>query len=226
MIIDIDPTWETELAVEFESEYFKSLITFVDSERTVHDVFPPEQDVFNALRLTPFPNVKAVILGQDPYHDHNQAHGLAFSVNDGIKHPPSLRNIFKELRGDLEIDQPESGNLSKWAARGVLLLNTALTVRAHNANSHQKKGWEKFTDAIIRSIGNREQHTVFILWGKPAEKKMSLIDETRHTILTAPHPSPLSAHRGFFDSKPFSKTNEALIQHQQTAIDWRLTSNE
>ena len=226
MIIDVDPTWESELAAELAKEYFNSLITFVDSERSVHDVFPPEKDVFRALRLTPFPNVKAVILGQDPYHDHNQAHGLAFSVNDGIKHPPSLRNIFKELRGDLEIDRPESGNLSEWAARGVLLLNTVLTVRAHKPNSHQKKGWEKFTDAIIRSIGNREQHTVFILWGKPAEKKNSLIDETRHTILTAPHPSPLSAHRGFFDSKPFSKTNEALIQHQQTAIDWRLTSNE
>lgn len=197
-------------------------MAFVDSERSGHDVFPGEQDVFNALRLTPYPKVKAVILGQDPYHNHDQAHGLAFSVKDGIKHPPSLRNIFKELQSDLEIDTPVSGNLSQWAERGVLLLNTVLTVRAHNANSHQKKGWENFTDAIIQSIGNREQHTVFILWGKPAAKKISLIDETRHTILTAPHPSPLSAHRGFFDSKPFSKTNDALRHSNQAAIDWRL----
>lgn len=222
MKIDIHPTWQTELATEFDKEYFKELLAFVDSERSGHDVFPGEQDVFNALRLTPYPKVKAVILGQDPYHNHDQAHGLAFSVKDGIKHPPSLRNIFKELQSDLEIDTPVSGNLSQWAERGVLLLNTVLTVRAHNANSHQKKGWENFTDAIIQSIGNREQHTVFILWGKPAAKKISLIDETRHTILTAPHPSPLSAHRGFFDSKPFSKTNDALRHSNQAAIDWRL----
>lgn len=222
MKIDIHPTWQTELATEFDKEYFKELMAFVDSERSGHDVFPGEQDVFNALRLTPYPKVKAVILGQDPYHNHDQAHGLAFSVKDGIKHPPSLRNIFKELQSDLEIDTPVSGNLSQWAERGVLLLNTVLTVRAHNANSHQKKGWENFTDAIIQSIGNREQHTVFILWGKPAAKKISLIDETRHTILTAPHPSPLSAHRGFFDSKPFSKTNDALRHSNQAAIDWRL----
>lgn len=222
MKIDIHPTWQTELATEFDKEYFKELMAFVDSERSGHDVFPGEQDVFNALRLTPYPKVKAVILGQDPYHNHDQAHGLAFSVKDGIKHPPSLRNIFKELQSDLEIDTPVSGNLSQWAERGVLLLNTVLTVRAHNANSHQKKGWENFTDAIIQSIGNREQHTVFILWGKPAAKKISLIDETRHTILTAPHPSPLSAHRGFFDSKPFSKSNDALRHSNQAAIDWRL----
>ncbi len=222
MRIDIHPTWKTELSTEFEKEYFKELLAFVDSERSVHDVFPREQDVFNALQLTPYPNVKVIILGQDPYHDHNQAHGLAFSVKDGIKHPPSLRNIFKELHGDLEIDAPDGGNLSKWAERGVLLLNTVLTVRAHHAHSHQKKGWEKFTDAVIQSIGNRDQHTVFVLWGKPAAKKTSLIDGSRHTILTAPHPSPLSAHRGFFGSKPFSKTNDALIQHNQAAIDWRL----
>jgi uracil-DNA glycosylase len=222
MKIDIHPTWETELATEFNKEYFKELLAFVDSERSGHDVFPGEQDVFNALQLTPYPKVKAVILGQDPYHNHDQAHGLAFSVKDGIKHPPSLRNIFKELHSDLEIDTPVGGNLSEWAERGVLLLNTVLTVRAHNANSHQKKGWENFTDAVIQSIGSREQHTVFILWGKPAAKKTSLIDATRHTILTAPHPSPLSAHRGFFDSKPFSKTNDALHQNNQAAIDWRL----
>lgn len=217
---EIGGSWEPYLQHEFDQPYFQKLEQFVDHERQTKQVFPAEDNVFAAFRLTPFDMTKVVILGQDPYHDVGQAHGLSFSVLDGVKHPPSLRNIFKELAFDQGTPTPVSGNLSGWAEQGVLLLNTVLTVEAHQANSHQKKGWETFTDAVIRLLGSREQHTVFVLWGKPAEKKEILIDVEKHTVIKSPHPSPLSARRGFFESRPFSRTNQALIDRGQQPIDW------
>lgn len=219
---EVDDSWRPMLEEEFQQPYFRELESFVDEARKQGPVFPAEAEVFQAFHLTPFENVKVVILGQDPYHGPGQAHGLSFSVREQVKIPPSLRNIFRELESDLQLKVPDGGDLTPWAKQGVLLLNTVLTVDAHQANSHQKKGWEKFTDRVIQKIGSRDQHTVFLLWGKPAQAKQSGIDPTNHTLLVSTHPSPLSAHRGFFGSRPFSKTNQALLRNGQTEIDWQL----
>jgi uracil-DNA glycosylase len=212
--------WQSVLRDEFEKPYFRSLAEFVAGERSEHLVFPPEADVFNALRLTPLNRVKVLILGQDPYHDDGQAHGLSFSVRRGVPLPPSLRNIFKELNSDLNIPAASHGCLEAWAEQGVLLLNTVLTVRAHEANSHRRKGWEQFTTRILECV-NLQPHVAFVLWGAPAQAKASLIDE-RHLVVRSPHPSPLSAHRGFFGSRPFSRINEFLTTTGQSEINWQL----
>lgn len=212
--------WTPRLESHFQSPGFVSLCEFVDSQRETETVYPSVDNVFSAFRLTSFAETKVVILGQDPYHGPNQAHGLSFSVEGEMKLPPSLRNIFKELADDLNVEAPTSGNLSAWADQGVFLLNTVLTVRDGEANSHRKQGWEKFTDEVIRQLNEQPEGVVFVLWGKPAEKKTSLIDQSRHEIIASPHPSPLSAHRGFFGSKPFSKSNEALARLGRSAIEW------
>lgn len=213
--------WTTALESHFASEGFQQLLTFVTEQRTKHAVYPPAEDTFNAFHFSSLAETKVVILGQDPYHGPGQAHGLSFSVLPGIKIPPSLRNIYKELATDIGGEPPSSGDLSSWARQGVLLLNTVLTVRDGEANSHRKRGWEDFTDAVIDVLSRREQPAVFILWGKPAEKKARLIND-RHHIIIAPHPSPLSAHRGFFGSQPFSKANTILTGLGQTPIDWSI----
>lgn len=218
----IDPSWRSVLSTAFESESMLHLKAFLSQEQKQHKIFPPNSDIFNAFNLTPFDKVKVVILGQDPYHGDNQAHGLAFSVQKGVDLPPSLVNIFKELRADLDISLPEYGDLSHWAKEGVLLLNSVLTVRAHEAHSHRGKGWESFTDSVISAISDLRSHVVFILWGKPAQSKKRLIDTSRHCIIEAPHPSPLSAYRGFFGSKPFSQANSYLLEQGESAIDWSL----
>jgi len=214
--------WHPLLEAETTKDYWRPLLAFVNAERAKGKVFPESDTVFKALHLTPFKDVKVVILGQDPYHNDNQAMGLSFSVPEGLALPPSLQNIYKELQTDLGIKRPASGDLTKWAERGVLLLNSVLTVRAHQAASHQGKGWEVFTDAVLKSINDREAHVVFILWGGFARKKKSLIDTAKHTVIESAHPSPLSAYAGFFGSKPFSKTNAALEEHGQVSIDWSL----
>jgi len=207
----------------FATAEMKSLSDFVQQERAQAEVYPPQDLVFNAFQLTSFENVKVVILGQDPYHNIGQAHGLSFSVPAGIAFPPSLRNIFTELSTDIpKFKIPESGDLTKWAKQGVLLLNATLTVRAHQAGSHQKKGWEEFTDAIIKSISEQLDSVVFILWGAYAQKKSKLIDSNKHYIISSAHPSPLSVYRGFWGSKPFSKANEYLISKGKASIDWTL----
>ena len=213
--------WTPALKSQLESDDFKNLMAFVVEQRSEHTVFPKPEDTFNAFRFSSLADTRVVILGQDPYHGAGQAHGLSFSVQQGIKIPPSLRNIYKEYVTDLEFDSPEHGDLSAWAKQGVLLLNTVLTVREGEANSHRKQGWERFTDAVIQTLSDRQQPVVFILWGKPAEKKTSLIDG-RHGVIVSPHPSPLSARRGFFGSRPFSKANELLLEFGQQPIDWRL----
>lgn len=215
----IDSDWTSRLASALEAADFVALQQFVEQERQSHTIYPSAEDVFNAFRWTGYRDVKAVILGQDPYHGPGQAHGLSFSVGEECRLPPSLKNIFKELQLDLSVNSPTHGNLESWARQGVLLLNTVLTVREGEANSHRKRGWENFTDCVIRALSQREQPVVFLLWGKPAQSKASLI-ESRHIILPAPHPSPLSAYRGFFGSRPFSKTNAALTELGQTPIDW------
>ncbi len=215
--------WRGKLSAEFEKEYYKKLILFVREEDAAYTVYPPKEKRFNAYNLTPFEKVKVVILGQDPYHGPDQAHGLAFSVPAGVPHPPSLKNIFKELHEDVGCPVPENGTLTQWAEQGVFLLNTVLTVRAGQAHSHKGRGWEEFTDATIRVISEQKEKVVFILWGKPAQQKAALIDETRHLILRAPHPSPLSSYRGFFGSKPFSKTNAYLRENGIAPIDWTLS---
>jgi len=220
MINQLPPCWRTALADEFDKPYFVALQKFVAEERAAEEVFPPEQDVLTALRLTPLDNVKALILGQDPYHDNGQAHGLSFSVQRGVKIPPSLRNIFKERESDLGMPPADHGCLEAWAEQGVLMLNTVLTVRAHAANSHHKQGWEEFTTRIIEIVNERAA-VAFVLWGKPAQKKAPLIDQ-RHLIVETPHPSPLSARRGFFGSRPFSKINEYLAASRLPTIDWHL----
>ncbi len=214
--------WQPLLADELEKPYFKKLQAFVDEERRTHTVFPPEENVFAALELTPYDRVNVLLLGQDPYHDENQAHGLCFSVRPGIKPPPSLQNIFIELRNDLGCRIPNNGYLVPWAKQGVLMLNAVLTVRAHQANSHKSHGWEIFTDAVIRTVNEKADPVVFVLWGAPAQKKIALIDTTRHTIVKAAHPSPLSARSGFFGSKPFSQINAALRAAGKPEIDWQL----
>ena len=213
--------WTSHLESTFATDRFQDLEQFVAQERAEYTVFPPAEETFNAFLTTPFAKTKVVILGQDPYHGPGQAHGLSFSVKDGVKHPPSLRNIFKELADDVGATIPDSGNLTKWSRQGVLLLNTVLTVRKSEANSHRKKGWETFTDEVIRSLNNHPRQIVFILWGGPAQKKEKLID-SRHAIIKSAHPSPLSAYRGFLGSKPFSKTNQFLADSDQSPIDWNL----
>jgi uracil-DNA glycosylase len=208
------------LASEFEKPYFQTLKDFVKHEYASQTIYPKGSLIFNAFDKTPFECVKVVILGQDPYHEPGQAHGLCFSVNEGIALPPSLQNIYKELEDDLEISSTVSGNLERWAEQGVLLLNATLTVRAHQAGSHQRRGWEEFTDAVIHRVAEEKEHVVFILWGSYAQQKGAFIDPFRHKVLKSPHPSPLSAYRGFFGSKPFSKTNQYLVQTGQTPIQW------
>lgn len=219
---DIEEKWYEVLKNEFEQAYFIEIKNFLIEEKRRHIVFPPSPLIFNAFNLTPFDNVKVVILGQDPYHNDGQAHGLAFSVPDGIQKPPSLQNIFKELNQDLNIPIPTNGNLEKWGKEGVLLLNASLTVRAHEAASHAKIGWQRFTDAAIKALSDKKQNLVFILWGNYAIAKENLIDHNKHLILKTVHPSPLSASRGFFGCHHFSKTNEYLINHNIKPIDWSL----
>ncbi len=216
----VESDWTTRLKASFEAPYFAELMKFVEQERAANTVYPQPTDVFNAFRLTSFANTKVVILGQDPYHGAGQAHGLSFSVQANTKIPPSLKNIYKELVEDLNIPIATTGDLTSWAEQGVLLLNTVLTVRDGEANSHRKQGWEKFTDDVIVALGEQaESKIVFLLWGKPAEKKTKLIAD-KHTIIISPHPSPLSAHRGFFGSRPFSRINQTLAESGRTSIRW------
>ncbi len=222
MQIDLPSSWHSLLAQELEQPYFQVLQRFVDDERQHYTVFPSEQDVFNALKLAPYEDVNVLLLGQDPYHDDNQAHGLCFSVRPGIKPPPSLVNMYKELQSDVGFRIPNNGYLVPWAQQGILMLNAVLTVRAHTPNSHKGHGWEIFTDAIIRRVNAKESPVIFVLWGAYAQKKISLIDTSRHTIIQSAHPSPLSARNGFFGSKPFSAINEALRKSGKPEIDWQL----
>ena len=214
--------WLQELSVEFRKPYYKKLYEFVRQEYNTAQVFPPAEDIFNAFHLTPLNEVKVVILGQDPYHNVGQAHGLCFSVKPDVEIPPSLVNIYQELHDDLGCEIPNNGYLVKWAKQGVLMLNTVLTVRAHMANSHRGNGWEEFTDAAIRALNKQNRPIVFILWGRPAQMKKSMLDNPAHLILEAPHPSPLSAYRGFFGSRPFSRTNQFLIENGVKPIDWQI----
>jgi uracil-DNA glycosylase len=222
MKLNLAVSWKLLLKEEFQEPYFKTLRKFLDDERKSHTVYPSENEVYSAFKLTPYNHVRVVILGQDPYHDENQAHGLAFSVRPGVRTPPSLLNIFKELRNDLGCRIPNNGYLVPWAKQGVFLLNAVLTVRAHQPNSHRGKGWEKFTDAVIRRVNERESMVVFVLWGGNARKKVKLIDTERHTIVESAHPSPLSADNGFFGSRPFSKINSALREAGEPEIDWQI----
>ncbi|MVZ61859.1 uracil-DNA glycosylase [Sphingobacterium humi] len=218
-----DASWEAILNPLFATSQMQGLSAFVQAERQQHLVFPPADLVFNAFKLTPLSDVKVVILGQDPYHNDGQAHGLSFSVPAGIAIPPSLRNIYSELKSDIAgFDVPTHGDLTKWAQQGVLLLNATLTVRAHTAASHQKKGWEGFTDAVIAAISKEKEHVVFLLWGSYAIKKSALIDANKHLVLTAVHPSPLSVYRGFYGCKHFSQTNSYLQAHGLKPIDWQV----
>jgi uracil-DNA glycosylase len=220
MQVKIEKSWQEVLQTEFDKPYFENLVGFVKQEYASNTIFPPAGQIFNAFNTCPFNNVKVVILGQDPYHGPGQAHGLCFSVNDGIQFPPSLQNIFKEITSDLGIPAPKTGNLTRWAEQGVLLLNATLTVRASQAGSHQGKGWEEFTDAVIKTISEKAENVVFILWGSYAIKKKSLINSSKHCILTAPHPSPLSSYRGFFGCKHFSKANDYLQSIGKEPIVW------
>lgn len=216
----ISGDWQEALKDEFKKEYYKKLYAKVKEEYQTHAVFPPADDIFNAFHYTPLNDVKVVIFGQDPYHNVGQAHGLCFSVKKGVDIPPSLVNIYKELQDDIGCEIPNHGYLTAWAKQGVLMLNTVLTVRAHQANSHQGIGWEEFTNAAIRVLNEQERPIVFILWGRPAQMKKSMLNNPKHLILEAPHPSPLSSYRGFFGSKPFSKTNAFLKANGVEEIDW------
>ena len=218
----ISNDWLPAIKGEFQKPYYKKLHQTIVQEYQTRQIFPEAEDLFNAFHLTPLKDVKVVIFGQDPYHNIGQAHGLCFSVKPGVEIPPSLVNIYKELQDDLGCYIPNNGYLVKWAKQGVLLLNTVLTVRAHQANSHRGLGWEEFTDATIRVLNEQDRPIVFILWGSPAQKKKAMLNNPKHLILEAPHPSPLSAYRGFFGSKPFSKTNEFLIQNHLEPIDWQI----
>ena len=220
--IHLDPSWKTVLAYEFKKPYFASLSQFVKQEYTTQTIFPHPKNIFRAFDTCPFDAVKVVILGQDPYHGPRQANGLCFAVEKETTIPPSLKNMFKEIGSDLEV-QPDSinGDLTRWAEQGVLLLNATLTVRAHTPGSHQKKGWEEFTDAAIRALSDKREHLVFLLWGNYAKQKGAVIDRRKHLVLEAPHPSPFSVHTGFFGCKHFSKTNTYLRKHGQKEIDWR-----
>jgi uracil-DNA glycosylase len=222
--ITLEESWLSLLSHELSAPYMRDLMNYLESEKLAgKTIFPPDQYIFEAFRLTPFENVKVVILGQDPYHGQGQAHGLAFSVRPGVKPPPSLVNIFKELQEDLEVPNPEGGSLEKWAKQGVLLLNAVLTVEEGRPGSHHQKGWERFTDKVIEILSEKKNNLVFILWGSPAQRKASKVDDKKHLILKSVHPSPLSVYRGFYGSKPFSKTNQYLRQHHIREIDWRLT---
>lgn len=218
----IENDWLTELGQEFHKPYYKNLYQFVLKEYNTTRIFPPSDDIFNAFHLTPLSQVKVVIIGQDPYHNEGQAHGLCFSVKPGVDVPPSLVNIYKELKDDLGCYIPNNGYLVKWAKQGVLMLNTVLTVRAHMANSHRGKGWEEFTDAAIRALNKQDRPIVYILWGRPAQTKEKMLNNPRHLILKAPHPSPLSAYNEFFGSKPFSQTNRFLEENGIPPIDWQI----
>lgn len=221
MNVNIHHSWKPFLQPEFETSYFKDLEAFVDKEYKVNQCFPPENLIFNAFNTCPLSHLKVVIIGQDPYHNYNQANGLCFSVNDNEKHPPSLVNIFKELETDINKKYPSSGNLESWSKQGVFLLNATLTVRAHEAGSHQKQGWESFTDAVIKTISDQKDNVVFLLWGGFAKKKAKLIDASKHYILTSGHPSPLSANRGYwFGNKHFSQTNNLLLDNGLESIKW------
>lgn len=220
MNVKISEDWKNLLQEEFDKEYFTNLVSFVKSEYQSHKVYPSGKLIFNAFESCPLKELKVVIIGQDPYHGPGQAHGLSFSVPEGVAFPPSLRNIFKEINNDLGIDVPKSGNLERWANQGVMLLNATLTVRAGQAGSHQKKGWEDFTNAVIRKIADGKDNLVFLLWGAYAQKKAEFIDENKHLILKSVHPSPLSASRGFFGNHHFSRTNEFLQSKGLKAIDW------
>ena len=220
MDVKIESTWKTILKDEFEKDYFNRLSEFVKDEYVNKTIYPPGSLIFNAFNLCPFDDVKVVIIGQDPYHGPGQAHGLCFSVRNGVEFPPSLNNIFKEIELDLGFKKPSDGNLDRWARQGVLLLNATLTVIAHTAGSHQKKGWEEFTDTVIRILNNKKSNIVFLLWGAYAQKKGEAIDRSRHLVLESVHPSPLSASRGFFGNKHFSRCNEYLAGHGIAPVDW------
>ena len=220
----ISNDWAEKLNVEYKKPYYRELFNFIREEYSKVVVYPPSEDIFNAMHLTPLSKVKCVILGQDPYHEPGQAHGLCFSVKPDVKIPPSLENIYKELHDDIGFSIPNHGYLAEWAKQGVLLLNTVLTVQAHRAFSHRGKGWEQFTDAIIRTVNEEDRPIVFLLWGKPAQEKKALLNNPKHLILEAPHPSPLSAYRGFFGCRHFSKANDFLMKNGETPIDWTLPS--
>lgn len=220
----ISNDWAEKISAEYRKPYYRELFNFIKEEYSKVVVYPPSEDIFNAMHLTPLSKVKCVILGQDPYHEPGQAHGLCFSVKPDIKIPPSLENIYKELHDDIGFAIPNHGYLEEWAKQGVLLLNTVLTVQAHRAFSHRGKGWEQFTDAIIRTVNEIDRPVVFLLWGKPAQEKKALLNNPKHLILEAPHPSPLSAYRGFFGCRHFSKANDFLVKNGETPIDWTLPS--
>lgn len=226
MDLKLPPSWRRVLGDEWSKPYCQELRAFLRAERRRHTIYPPAEDVFAAFDLTPFEQVRVLLLGQDPYHNKGQAHGLCFSVRHGVKPPPSLANIFKELHDDLGCEIPDHGCLESWARQGVLLLNTVLTVRAHQAHSHRGKGWEVFTDAVIRKVSEKTTPVVFVLWGGPAQKKARLIDLNRHALVQAAHPSPLSARRGFFGSRPFSAINRKLSERRQKIIDWRIARRQ
>lgn len=218
----INNDWLDAIGEEYKKSYYKELCQFVKSEYSQYVIYPNADDIFNAFHFTPLSKVKVVILGQDPYHNEGQAHGLCFSVKPEVAIPPSLMNIYKELQHDLGCYIPNNGYLEKWARQGVLLLNSVLTVRAHQANSHHGKGWEHFTNAVIQAVNAQDRPIVFLLWGRPAQMKKSMLNNSKHLLLEAPHPSPLSAYRGFFDSKPFSKTNDFLLYNGLTPIEWQI----
>ena len=218
----LPPSWQKVLGEETAKPYYTKLDAFVAAESAAHQVFPPRGEIFAALEATPYEDVRVVLLGQDPYHDDGQAQGLCFSVRPGVRVPPSLRNMYKELGADLGIPAPRDGDLRPWTKQGVLLLNTVLTVRAHEANSHKKQGWETFTDAVIRAVSDRPEPVVFLLWGSPAKTKKALIDTDRHRVIEGVHPSPLSANKGFHGSRPYSAVNEALVELGYPALDWSL----
>lgn len=227
MLTDLNNTdWRTFFETEVNEDYFKDLMNFVESEYNSNTIFPPRDKVFNAFMLTSFKDTKVVILGQDPYHGESQANGLSFSVKEGQKLPPSLKNIFKELQSDLDIYNQSSGNLESWAKQGVLLLNATLTVQAKKPGSHQNKGWEAFTDVVIKGLSDNKEHIVFILWGAYAQKKGQHIDRTKHLVIESAHPSPFSVYRGFFGSKPFSLTNEYLVNNGNKPIDWSIKTQD
>ena len=220
MNVRIDDSWKVQLQPEFEQDYFRDLVNFVRSEYASTTVYPPGSQIFRAFDLSPFDTTKVVILGQDPYHEPGQAHGLCFSVDKGVPFPPSLQNIYKEIRDDVGTVVSSQGDLSDWARQGVLLLNATLTVRAHQAGSHQNRGWERFTDAVIHRLAEQREHLVFILWGAYAQRKGAFIDKNKHLVLQSPHPSPLSAHRGFFGNRHFSTANRYLQEHGIDPIIW------
>ena len=222
MDVRIDASWKQALASEWQQPYFEQLTQFVRQEYATKQIFPPGRQIFAAFDATPFDQVKVVILGQDPYHGPGQANGLCFSVNDGIPYPPSLVNIFKEVHDDTGAPMPTSGDLMRWARQGVLMLNATLTVQAHMAGSHQGKGWEQFTDSIIRAVNRQDRPIVYMLWGRPAQMKAPMLDNPKHLVLKAPHPSPLSAYRGFFGCKHFSQCNEFLSKNGVSPIDWQI----